>query len=315
MNRILRRTVSAFFLTFLFLSPVSWAAERAQQVQVTAKIFRDKIKIGDRLRLLVQVDRPRNYSVVPLSEKIDLSPFEVRSVEGTLSRRGENRVQEIFGLTLTVFELGDLKIPAIAIKYKDESGALGEVRTDPIAVKVVSVGKKLTDTDDIRPIKGPVSLGLGRFRNWSLGILAAVLGIFLIAKIIRRWILWRRGEESRKPPHVRVPIELTRLKDQGFLEEHKIKEYYSGLSDILRNYIERALKLEAHERTTFEILQEMKERNDSPAVIEKIKHVLEETDLVKFAKYSPERTLADRLENEILEIVDMTKPNEKGPSS
>ena len=109
---------------------------------------------------------------------------------------------------------------------------------------------------------------------------------------------------------MRVRIELERLKDQGFLEEKKVKEYYSGLSDILRNYMERALKLEALERTTFEIVQEMKQKNYEAAVIEKIRTVLEDADLVKFAKHMPERSLAERLEREILEVVDMTKPSE-----
>ena len=70
------------------------------------------------------------------------------------------------------------------------------------------------------------------------------------------------------------------------------------------------MKLEAMESTTFEILQVMKEKNYELAVIEKIKHVLEETDLVKFAKNNPERAAADRLEREILEVVEITKPNE-----
>ena len=310
--------IFVFFLSFFislfplpsFLSPC-YAAQRAQQVQITAKVFKNKIKIGDELRLLIQVEHPRKYSIVPLSEKINVSPFEVKKMDASSFRAGQNRVKETFGFTLTVFELGDLKIPAIPVQYKDESYNVGEVRTDPIPVKVLSVGKKLTDKDDIRTIKGPVSLGLVDFRNWVLGILASLLSIFFITKVTRRWIRERKEAESRKPPHVRVRIELARLKDQGFLEENKVKEFYSGLSNILRNYMERAFKLEALERTTFEILEEMKTKNYDGTVTAKVKTVLEDTDLVKFAKYTPERALADRLETEILEVVDKTKPTEK----
>lgn len=306
-----------FLIFFLFLFPLSsplfpcCAAQSAQQVRATAKAMKNKIKIGDELRYLVQVERPRNYTVLPLTEKVPLAPFEVKRIDAVPARTGENRVKETFGMTLTIFELGKFIIPSIPVQYKDEKGNLGEVLTGPVPVEVVSVGKKLTDKDDIRPIKGPVSLGLGRLRDNLLGILTGILAAVLLVKIIRRKIREAREAESRKPPHERVKIELARLNDQGLLADKKIKEHYSGLSDILRNYMERAWRLEALERTTFEIVEEMKQKNFDPAVTGKIKHVLEETDLVKFAKYTPDRTLADRLEAEILEAVESTRPGDK----
>ena len=294
-------------LSLFLIASLSIAAERSEPVQATARVLKPQVKIGDEIRLLITVEHPRKFSITPLSEKIDVSPFEVKKMDPPV-RKGSNRVQEIYGFTLTVFELGDLKIPSVPVSYQNESNRPGEVRTDAVPVKIVSVGKKLTDKDDVRPIKGPVSLGLLRFRTVLFGILAAILCVFLIIKVTRRWLRRQKELESRKPPHVRARLELERLKSQGLLEDKKVKEYYSGLSDILRNYMERAMKLEALERTTFEVLQEMKEKNHGSSLVEKIKHVLEETDLVKFAKNTPERTTADQLEREILDIVEATEP-------
>ena len=89
-----------------------------------------------------------------------------------------------------------------------------------------------------------------------------------------------------------------------------MKEYYSALSDILRNYMDRVWKFQTHEHTTAEILEILKENNFEKSVIEKIKTILEETDLVKFAKRVPEYALSERLENEILEVAELTKPAE-----
>ncbi len=297
-------------LFFLFI-PSSFTAQTVSQVEVSAKVLKNKIKIGDEIRFWVKVDRPRKYSVLPFSEKMNLAPFEIKKINVAPIRKGQNRVQEIFGFTLTVFEIGDLKIPPVLVRYQDASGKPGEILTEPVPVIVVSVGKKLTDKDDVRPIKGPVSISLLRFRTWILSILAALLTIFLVTKIIIRWRKRNKDLESRKPPHIRVKIELERLKNQGLLEEKKLKEYYSGLADILKNYMDRVWKLQTHEHTTVEVLELLAEKNLEKNIIDKIKTVLEETDLVKFANVIPAPTLSDQLEKEIWEVVELTKPNEK----
>ena len=303
------RMIPAFAgMALLLLIPSVFAADRAQPVQVTAKVFKNKIKIGDEFRFIVQIDRPRKFSVIPPQEKIDLSPFESKGRDTSPRISGSNRVLESYGYNLTVFALGELKIPSVSVQYRDESGTLGEAHSEPVAMTIVSVGKKLTDKDDIRPIKGPASTGLLRFLDWVLGSLAFCLGVFLAVKLVRRWLKYRQELEFRKPPHARARLELERLKSKGLLEEKKIKEFYSALSDILRNYMERALHLEALERTTTEIVEDMKRAGFDALTIGKVQIVLEDSDLVKFAKHTPDRAIADRLENEILEIVDLTKP-------
>lgn len=299
-------------LSSLISLPVVLAAEKAQPVQATAKVLKNKIKLGDEIRLLIQVEHPRKYTVIPLDEKIDVRPFEVKHMDSSPVLRGQNRVQETFGYTLTVFELGELKIPAVKVRFRDGSGELDDVSTEPVLVTVSGVLKKLTDKDDIRAIKGPVSIGFSRFRDWILGILAGLLFIILIVKIIRRWLKNRQDPESKRPPHERVKIELGRLKDQGYLQDKLYKEYFTGLSDILRRYVERSMSVDALECTTAELMEKMKQKNVEAAVTEKVRNVLETTDLVKFAKHHPERSQADTLEAEILEIVDMTRPAE-GP--
>ncbi len=303
---------SFYILALLLLfSTASSGAEKIHPVQATAKVLKSKIKIGDEIRFLVQVDYPRKFLVTLPSEKMNLSPFEIKKIDVAPTRKGQNRVQESYGLTLTVFEIGDLKIPPLSIHYQDETGKTGQAWTDSVPVTVVSIGKKLTDKDDIRPLKGPASLSLLRFRTWILGLLAALLAVFLVVKLVIGWLQRNKGLESLKAPHLRVKIELERLKNEGLLEGKKVKEYYSALSDILRNYIDRVWELQAHEHTTVEILDLLKEKNLDKEVAKKIQMVLEVADLVKFAKVVPERALADRLESEILDVADMTKPVEK----
>ena len=293
-------------LFVLFAAQNAFAA--VSSVQATARVIPEKARLGDEIRLFVQVDRPKKYVLFPPSEKIDLAPFEVKKVELSPYVSGKNRVCETFILTLTVFQLGDLTVPPVRIQFQDHKGVRGEVKTEPVTVKIVSVGKKPADKDDIRSIKGPVASGFAGARNWLLGSVAAILAVWLVVIVVRRLRKKFIDPESLKPPHERARLELERLKKQGFIEQHKTKEFYSGLSDILRRYLERQFGTETLERTTAEVVSALKEKTLDPEALEDIRKVLENSDLVKFAKYDPERSVTDELEKRLLNAVDRTRP-------
>ncbi len=295
----------------IFLSGAPWAMAQSESVQVKATALPSRVTLGDEIRFLIQVERPKKFTLVPPSNKIKIAPFEIKKIEVSPYVDGKNRVRETFVLTLTIFELGEFKIPPMPIEYKNEGGRVGRVMTEPVSIKVVSVGKKPTDKDDIRPIKGPVSFDLAALRTWLCGIFAVLLAVILAVKIILR----RRKKgvidpDSLKPPHERAILELERLWKKGFLEAEKNKEFYSELTDILRRYLERQFQVEALEQTSFEIVQTLKAKQFEGAVIVKAKNLLEQSDLVKFAKRVPPRRLADELARELAEIVESTKPKE-----
>ena len=282
-------------------------------VRVTARVLPSKATVGDEIKLFIQAERPRKFSV-SIPEKVVVAPFELKRVEASPFVSGQNRVRETFILVLTIFELGDFKIPPVPVSYKDESGRGGQVQTEPVAVKVVSVGKKPTDKDDIRPIKGPVALGLRWLRTLAGGVLAALLSILLAVKIILRKRKEALDLESLKPPHERAMLELGRLQGKGWLEAGRTKEFYSELADILRRYLERRFTIESLELTTFELVRILKEKEFDAGVVGKIKDLLENSDLVKFAKFSPPKSLADDLVRELTDIVEMTTPKENTPN-
>ena len=109
-------------------------------------------------------------------------------------------------------------------------------------------------------------------------------------------------------------MEFEGLKEKGFLEEKNHKEYYSGLSDILRRYLERRSGVEALEKTSSEIRADLEKKTFDKDVMDMIGEVLDRSDLVKFAKFAPGHELAGKLEKLILDVVEKTKPIEKGAS-
>ncbi len=288
------------------LCPFSLAAEGP--VRVKTRVWPTKATLGAEIRLAVQIDRPQNFTIEPPSPKTDIAPFEIKRVEPLSFIQRGARVEENIILIVTVFQMDEVTIPAIPIRYADSRGISGQIFTEPVSLKVVGVPRRITDKDDIRTIKGPLSLDTWAFWALIFAILAALLTIFLVIKVILR----RRKKkaidlESLKPPHERAVLELRRLQQKKLLEAGNAKDFYSELSDILRRYLERRFQIEALEQTTFEILRTLKEKEFETAVIDKTKRVLEEADLVKFAKVVPPRSLADELGGEIEAIVQMTK--------
>ena len=264
-----------------------------------------RVTLGDEIKYVLDIEYPKKFSLVPLPEPLPVAPFEVKFKEHS-SAEERSRVHEHFLFTLTVFDLGEKKIPPIPIRIKDPQGMMYEIPTDEVSIQVVSIGKP-TEKADIRPIKGPVSLSLKAVQRWFLA-----LAIFLITFVTAVVYFSRRKRlsldpESLLPPHERAMRELSRLRQKDLAGRDE-KIYYSELSDILRRYLERRFDLSVFEWTTVELVTELKARNFDPLVIEKIREVLEIADLVKFAKFSPPKTQFEKLEMELVSVVDLTKP-------
>jgi len=137
--------------------------------------------------------------------------------------------------------------------------------------------------EDIRDIKGLVPLPHGW---WWLWLLLAV-----VAAAVAVW-LWRRRQQPGVSAFVPSPLtpyevairELQRLRD----ENPPVEEFYTRLSDIVRQYLEGQMGLRAPERTTEEFLFEVsRDHSLSAEHRELLGAFLQEADLVKFAKFQP----------------------------
>jgi len=89
------------------------------------------------------------------------------------------------------------------------------------------------------------------------------------------------------PPHEIALQALEELKNEKLWQKGLIKEYYTRLTDILREYIEVRFNIRAIELTTWEILQSFKNSTISRNDKEMLSEILELADLVKFAKALP----------------------------
>lgn len=300
---------AVFFCTVFPVFSQEPEDDRTQTVGgLRARVIPSVTHVGDEVRLVIQADFPKGFSIEPISLKTKLAPFELKSIDKPISVKREGRIVQTVILRLVAFEMGDLKIPSLPVAVWSVAGHRAEANTPPLSVRVVSIGKTKEDKADIRPIKGPAAVSLRYLRDWACGLAAFLLSILLIFKIILRRRKKAEDAESLLPPQERVLRELHRLKEKDLLSLTLIKEHYSGLSDILRRYLERRYGLDLMESTSAEIHALLKDKIQEKIVLDEARQILEKADLVKFAKFTPERAFATEIEKRLLAVVEATKP-------
>ncbi|MBI2095058.1 MAG: hypothetical protein HYT89_02700 [Candidatus Omnitrophica bacterium] len=269
--------------------------------------------LGEEIFLFLRVSSPEGFEIAPPGHDTDLLPFELKKIDRLAPSVKDGRVVETYKLTLAIFELGELTVPAVPLDFSGRRGS-GRVLSSPVKIRIVEVARHPGKSDALRPIKGPVSLESSGLRQTIPGVLAAVLSIVLAAKIIRRRLRKKAADlESLKPPHERAMIELERLRRRELLREGKAKEFYSELTDILRRYFFRVYGVETLELTTAEIMSALREKGIPKTALDKAGAVFGSADLVKFAKLVPERSIGGVLEKEVLGVVELTRPEEESP--
>ena len=268
---------------------------KAQKVTVKASIDSTHILIGDRLKVLLEIEKPKGLEIqfpqIPDTFSTHLEVLN-RSKIDTFKlddKQREKLTQKIF---ITSFDSGMHQIPPFYFRMRDGK-MLDSAATRMLAFQVH--GMKI-DT-----AKGPVDIKTVYAAPLSLKeIIPYILGIILIAAIIFfifyyiRWKkknlpLFSKSEKPAEPAHLIALRELDRIKAQKLWQQEKIKQYYSEVADTIRIYIQNRFDIPVMEFTSAETLgtfRQNKELVDGNS-LDQLQHILSLADLVKFAKYTP----------------------------
>ena len=111
----------------------------------------------------------------------------------------------------------------------------------------------------------------------------------------------------KEPAHIVAIRELEKLSNQKLWQNGKVKEYYSRLTEILREYLDGRYGVGAMEMTSDEIVAAMKAAEVEPKYITKLGELLSESDLVKFAKYIPSEECHEESYNTVYYFVEESK--------
>ena len=286
----------------------------AQETPISISADTTNIRIGEQIQFKISVNQTDNVVFPDL--KLD-SLGKVEVVENFPIDTLKDKLEKKY--VLTSFDSGIYVIPQQTVLINNK-----KFFTDSLMVNVATI-KVDTTKQKMFPIKAiqrePKTFDDYKHLFWWL------IPIFVILAIIL-YFVFRKKKEKEVPKVYVAPIQeaLQRLKEldeKHLLEQNKIKIYYSELTDIVRTYIEKDISIPALESTTNELIETIKDFNESSKLgisketIQQLKEVLQSADLVKFAKSSPiveeikgHRNLSERILQSLKPVKEPIKETE-----
>ena len=273
-----------YFILILFVLPTL----HAQEVKVVTST--KNIKIGEQIEYKISVQAPADAAVVfPEGQTFGALEMVKTNPTDTLKEAGKFRLEKAY--YLTQFDEGKYTIPQqkIQISHKD-------FYTDSLLVEVhnVAVDTLKQPLYDAKPIAEVTSPSSSHLWLWIVGIVALLLtAAALYFFVFRKKKLSAEEERKKLPPFERAIQDLKDLQNSKYLIESQHKAYYTRLTDIVKEYLEDEVHILAKESTTDELLAKINDLQQtgklhlSAETISNLKRVLQNADLVKFAKSKP----------------------------
>lgn len=278
----MKNFLSIFFL-FLVTSVVF-----AQQKQVTTSIDVTKNKIGAEFKLTVKTNVD-TLSKVAFPNVKNFGTLEVIQSYPIDTIKKNDRYELIKKYGLTQFDTGKFTIPRACVLINNKPFFTDSIKIEVSSVVVDTLKQKMFD---IKPIAEADSS-----KSWIWKLLLTLLLLFGVGAFVY-WYLKIRQKKKIEEDLYKTPIEkatslLNSLEKKQLWQKGEVKEYYSQLTDIARNYIEEAIEIPAMESTTSELIEGLrtaslkKKMALTPETIANLERVLQQADLVKFAKSKP----------------------------
>ncbi len=190
------------------------------------------------------------------------------------------------------FDSASLFIPPFPLVLDGDT-----VYTNALALKVVVPFDVVVDPQQYADIKGPLepAFVLLDYAEWFFFL----VGILLLGAAAYGGYLYYKKRSLKKDggavpvaimlsPYEEAMQALTRLDEKKLWQQGLSKQFYTELVDILRVYVERRFGVSAMEKTSYEILAEMRRADGvTQSSMQNLKQVLTLSDLVKFAKCVP----------------------------
>jgi hypothetical protein len=292
-----------------------------QYTGATARLEKDNIQIGDQVRLELTVTIPAR-SLVQWPMLLDTLTRNVEILRKSgLDTVSSNKEQFTLKqeLTITSFDSGSYVIPPIPFKYTQKGDTVTYLtETLPVSLAVQTI--QTDPAKDIRPIKPPLTAPV-TFREFLPWIGLALLIITIVAAVY--YYIKKRKQKvpivtsrlkTSIPPYEAAIEALESLRLKKLWQSGRVKEYYSEMTDIVREYIELRFPVRALEMTTGEIDAALRQTDVNSSAREKLHQTLILADLVKFAKEQPLPLENDLSLTQCVDFVRETRPRkEPGP--
>lgn len=301
------------------LAAVSPQRAAAADVSVHASIDSLTLWMGEqtRIRLEVAQDKGEQVWLLPTFSDTLVRGVEVLEVSSPdTTDLGSGRIQIDRSLLVTSFDSGFFYIPPF--RYLSGTDTL---MTEALSLKILPMEVDTTQSIvDIKGVRAPSSawwlLLWDNMPLWGWIVLLVIVLAVLAFVGYRLYRKYRAGRheavspEALLPPHEKALLALSQLRDEKLWQEGREKEYYTYLTDILREYLVGRFCIQAMEMTSAEILSALRSNQETRLLNKQMKEILEMADFVKFAKVKPAPDDNESAMRNAVAFVEETRPEE-----
>lgn len=300
--------------------------------QLKATISKDRTKIGEPLTITYKVKTGQN-AVIVFHEKYDEIPMRT-SGGGQLSGKGvsaeiltifQDSTAKVQGgkiwqgeYQVMIWDSGSFIIPGPQIFIDDSTFTFENIRvycgftTKKSGVDIYDIRENYTQLPEDETGFWGMAKSVGRWakNNWL------AVTIIIIVLVLLIWFINRR----RPPEPVKIKKAMSlkertlaaidALENEKLWEQDKLKEHFIELSYILRSYLTARYDLSLLEKTTYETKSLLLQKGLNHDTIETIARILSQSDMVKFAKSSPDELSILKISTLARQIVAETSPLE-----
>lgn len=286
------------FLMLLFL--LFGISTHAQDVKIKVEASPQKITIGDYVTLKytatfnpqkVRVSLPKLLDTFNHFEMVESKKIDSLEKQDELILSQENIISN--------YDSGTWYIPAATFAVQPLDGSEPyEIKADSLLIQVATVA--VDTSQPMKPIYEIIEAKAPWWEMW-LYILGAIIALLLLVGLFyyyRKYVKSKANKTSNKPQNIETPWQkakrlLGELKDKKLWESEQEKEHHTEITDVLRTYLEETFGLDCFEKTSQEIVTDVKKTlqkrkfKKRGEVLDFLRNVLVTADLVKFAKSKP----------------------------
>jgi len=248
--------------------------------------------LGERILIRLTIDTPLDAELGDFPELQGDEQLEILNIGEVVEQTSETRRTYTQDTEAVLWELGEYLSEEIIVIYRLNGEEFAVPVRSFFAFVPSQIGENLSEAT-LRPSALPVDMPF--IPRWTYG--AAASGVAVAALLLARLIQAGKRDIVKIVMGSPTQIAIAQLEDMK-LQDLPAAAVYPLVADNLREYLLKQFGVEATEMTTLEVVESLQHAN----LLNKdhrrgLQQLLEQADLVKFARFQPDNASGKRLIN------------------
>ena len=222
------------------------AYSAAGNTQIKTSVDTTSIKIGEELLFVLELEVDSTLSVVFPDDKTFGAMEVLENYEvDTLSKALHIRLQKKYGLTQ--FDSGTYTIPRQKVLIGDKLVFSDSIKMNVLGIKIDTAQQKMFDIKPLIEVKRQNSFWY--YDWWVIVLIVLILSFLWYSFYYQRKSSTNSKKSKALPAYQQAIMALNMLNTETYFENNTIKTFYSKLTFIMRNYLNKKVSAQVPPRS------------------------------------------------------------------